>query len=113
MGINVYGLRLLRSLAGDMSAGSMDVIDVLYIRKEVLDGLEPEIQLLVLPAPLACCRERFSSCSRSRAALGVLSMKSSKSCFSHSKEGLKESMAAEERILTHVYNSCIISGGWR
>jgi hypothetical protein len=34
-----------------MSPGSVDVPDVLCVHKEVLDGLDPEVELLVLLDP--------------------------------------------------------------
>lgn len=49
--ITVYGLRLLRGLTENMSPGSVDVPDVLCVHKEVLDGLDPEVELLVLLDP--------------------------------------------------------------
>jgi hypothetical protein len=66
-----------------MSPGSVDVPDVLCVHKEVLDGLDPEVELLVLLDPRRVVAGGSAPVLEAEQAPGVLLTKSSKGCFPH------------------------------
>lgn len=67
-----------------MSLESIDVAPVPWVCREAREGLVwPEVELLPLVDPGGHVLGRFRCCSRSCAAPGRFSMKSSNNCFPH------------------------------